>query len=1728
MQEAQPADLPEAAAETAPEIVQAAEPAAEPETVQRSEPESVQEKAQEAEPVTVCRAEPKQEQPSFWETIGIHNPDSMTVSASSKVIQQIVSKKASGVVGAKTFRNDNRNSQGKLAMVLVEIVMNGFTVPEMLAYRINSTVKEAAELCDSYQKLGYLNILRMKDSDSIYVLSEKGRKVMQQRETVKLLKMDKRILKFQNAAPSVSDANALMLRMMYVRFWKRWFVQQQDQPVIEIMTYFYAQAFRSCMDLRANLICAGIISNRPDQFLELCRSVRKLALKDSYLLVIGMNKNQAFAVNQWLCQECKVLSLENTFVMDDTDGSVYSGATGARVEYAELRRICRLDQRRDLPKQNSAEETEAEAAAESQPEKTEDLPEDAAESQPEETEDLPEAAAESQPEETEDLPEDAAESQPEETEDLPEDAAESQPEKTEDLPEAAAESQPEETEDLPEAAAESQPEETEDLPEDAAESQPEETEDLPEDAAESQPEETEDQPEDAAESQPEETEDLPEDAAESQPEEPYRYAAKPYVPAAVTPVELTAEKREKILHLCMEMLIAEKPYCATAYARSFMKVHPEMENFYKQLAYAYNDPLEQCRYSSDILYDVYFSVSYPISEYLAIAAIIRNFFYDHAMYDHNVHTLYSTIAGWPLLEQNTALRDLIYRMKEFKLRYHHGMDAYANYRQKDRMRLEAELQEVTQEAQKLYELYIETDAKETAHQKRMLETKKLLFNRGSNLAVLLDSVRKNERESVELISEYLMTTLIRDECSIDESNLDSQKINALIDEKWAEAGALIRLEKKSSDLMGRLRNNVFKSIQKIATLLCRYVSLVQNQGPVRESEEQLAYDHLCDLMMQGIREAVLFSEQTESSALPDVCGKQIICDVLTEIEKRMDGSYDEAQHRCFYVGFLKNEWVLLDCNFLPVFEEVYEIPELSIAARIERHQSEPEQTLEERLYAILQGGDDYGSAKLIVRYMMRFAGSGEEILPETEIQRAEDYARAGMDTKRKEFMEELELRYAYGQIDNTKVDMKESFVQIMDHWFAWAVQNGNYGFFGKIIKGILAQIAKNAQSRAAALQQDIDAYIREHPEVQTDARMREAVEKIHKRIEIQNYAAAEDLLNRLIANDYDMAESFIEKDYLREFLENYQVYSVKAGSPGVTLKTMQVHNRDMKGGNRLYDNWPNTPDFSPEKIRSLMEALGFAVEKVTVQPKISGNDHYYAYLKQPVNGRKNNYTHPIAVFGSEAEKRGFRIVAVRGKMDASRVIDTMRNIGSAQNTIILLDYGMNLPDRRELARKMKTMNFANTFMVIDRIVIVYLAQHYSEYAVNRMLMAVTMPFSYYQPYSYDSVHILPPEIFMGRQKELTAIESATGVHLVYGGRQLGKSALLRMAKKDINRNENGDRAVLVDIKGKNYKEAARKISETLIDEGILPDEQPTEDWSQLARSIKKRLRNPEGVPPIPYLLLLLDEADVFIESCGEPGVEYKPFDELKDIESIGENRFKFVIAGLRNIVRFNKKAALSNNRVLTHLDALTIKPFQATEARELLEVPLSYLGFRFPDDEKTETLISTIFGTTNYFPGLLQLYCANLIESLQKNYAGYDENAVPPYVLKEEQIKKALADSKLEVQIRDKFFITLRVGDDDYYYIIALLAAYHYHDRESLGQNGTSAKDIQELAEYFGIPKIAALDRDMIAALMEEMRELNVFQLSGNEMYRFARRSFCQMLGSVQQIEDEILQYCEF
>ena len=88
-------------------------------------------------------------------------------------------------------------------------------------------------------------------------------------------------------------------------------------------------------------------------------------------------------------------------------------------------------------------------------------------------------------------------------------------------------------------------------------------------------------------------------------------------------------------------------------------------------------------------------------------------------------------------------------------------------------------------------------------------------------------------------------------------------------------------------------------------------------------------------------------------------------------------------------------------------------------------------------------------------------------------------------------------------------------------------------------------------------------------------------------------------------------------------------------------------------------------------------------------------------------------------------------------------------------------------------------NQSTQFVTIDETLVLYLASLPRE--VLRALFDCTLPFTCAEPY-FTAPGLVPPESFYGREGERNRIIDQYGSCFVYGGRQLGKTALLQTAQ----------------------------------------------------------------------------------------------------------------------------------------------------------------------------------------------------------------------------------------------------------------------------------------------------------------------------------------------------------
>ena len=1176
------------------------------------------------------------------------------------------------------------------------------------------------------------------------------------------------------------------------------------------------------------------------------------------------------------------------------------------------------------------------------------------------------------------------------------------------------------------------------------------------------------------------------------------------------------------------MIAAGKFYCAVTYLKAASEINSEFAPLYNAFSWAADSPSENHCYISGEIFSAFENQSGNESEffgYCMLASVIRAVFYNDSEYDYSINQLYESVSGNPLIEKIPEINSFMEIICGFRNEFHRGMDFYADYRMKGRISAEAQIKEAAENADELYNKYV--DSVEITENFRIKILRKIMFENSGQIAHLLDIVRNNKKESASEAEQFLTDKIIRRNSSVTVSAIDDRRIEEYVDEMWAEAGRLMKTEYHrhtiaSSDFMGSKRRNITVAISKIAKVLCEWLSLVRMSADDNDSA-RIGYSRQHDELINLCSTVIDKTDEHESGR-----GIELINNVMRDIRSRLNGSYDKKSRRYYFIDFLRNDFVTLDENGIPDTSSSFcLLPEFNIMERIYRHFTSEQKNFDERLSEIFSREtkyNDYGSAKFIDEYLEYIGSSCQNRSFIDDIGQYCIYSENMADINRENFIGDLELAQSYGQIYSPE-NKKDTMLLMSEIWYRKSCETKNFGFFTKLIGNFRKLIRDDADKHSERLRNQLDD-IRKIDGVSDDD-----INKIEALISKQNFTVAEDHMNR-IHNGEKLSDDSLNLEgieYLREFWHEYRVnYDICANS-GKSLKSLvakqPVHNKDSKARQELIDNWlSNGGSTNETQIKNLVEKLGW--KNCTV--KRESSQIYKVYPEKPQNGRKINYKHPIAAFGSSAQQNGFRVVCIAGIYDCRRLIDKFHEIGCSNHTLVFLDCAVTDPERRALAKEIKKdIALSKTFAVVDRVVLMYLANHYSENNISRMLMAVTMPFSYYQPYVIDSSKVMPAEIFMGREYELNKIESPEGVNIIYGGRQLGKSALLKMARNDVDHDENGDRAVYVDIHKLGIEAAAGKISGELMINGIL--DKVYDNWNDLAFALKARLaKNPSDEDYIPYLLLMLDEADTFIKDCGNH--EYEPLALLKDIQSIGTDRFKFVVAGLRDIVRFDREIALGNNSVITHLRAITIKSFEYKEARELLTLPLSYMGICFPDSE----MISLILATTNYFPGLIQLYCAKLLETLRgKDYAYYIENECPPYIVTEKHIKKVLTDKEFNSQIKEKFEITLRSdecpGEEEngyHYYLIALLISYLCYDSSECSDSGYTAEDIGRVADAFEINKISMLGTDKLVTILDELCSLNILRRTDAGKYHFKRDSFLAMMGkNSSDIENKLMEY---
>ncbi|HEY9694173.1 MAG TPA: ATP-binding protein [Oculatellaceae cyanobacterium] len=530
-------------------------------------------------------------------------------------------------------------------------------------------------------------------------------------------------------------------------------------------------------------------------------------------------------------------------------------------------------------------------------------------------------------------------------------------------------------------------------------------------------------------------------------------------------------------------------------------------------------------------------------------------------------------------------------------------------------------------------------------------------------------------------------------------------------------------------------------------------------------------------------------------------------------------------------------------------------------------------------------------------------------------------------------------------------------------------------------------------------------------------------------------------------------------------------------------------------------------EISQSDARIILVNLGFNPLRINIE-RLGGR----AWLQVTTEVIRNKELCPVATYGSAAHGQ-YRILCVWDRPTAEDILNAVGETTHGSPAFVFFFGRLTELRRRDLARLCRERR--RTFVLIDDILMLYLCG--AEEPRLRTLFNCTLPFTFIEP--YYSGTLVSPEIFYGRKQERDSIINPMGSCFIYGGRQLGKTALLRSVERDFHAPNEGRIALYIDLKadGIGIHRPIEDIWSLLADEfkklQVVPRKSPTNVG---AETLLQHLQHWLEQDKSRRILLLLDEADKFFESDGQD--EFSQTSRFKGLMDKTERRFKVVFAGLHNVQRTTR---LENHPLAHYGEPVCIGPLlengEWREARELIKRPLASIGYELSDD-----LVTRILSQTNYYPSLIQLYCQKLLRDVNKNHLRkYDRSKTPPYEISDKQVDEAYQSTNLRRDIRDRLLWTLQL--DQRYEVIAYSIAYESLTSQKGMVDGFSVSWIQDAVLSWWPDGFQGKSTDEFRALLEEMVGLGVLRETNEGRFALRSPNVVLLLGTESEIEEQLL-----
>ncbi|MFE7129271.1 hypothetical protein ACFVIM_00220 [Streptomyces sp. NPDC057638] len=480
----------------------------------------------------------------------------------------------------------------------------------------------------------------------------------------------------------------------------------------------------------------------------------------------------------------------------------------------------------------------------------------------------------------------------------------------------------------------------------------------------------------------------------------------------------------------------------------------------------------------------------------------------------------------------------------------------------------------------------------------------------------------------------------------------------------------------------------------------------------------------------------------------------------------------------------------------------------------------------------------------------------------------------------------------------------------------------------------------------------------------------------------------------------------------------------------------------------------------------------------------------------------------LPAFGSEAGGR-LRVLLTPDVSDVTTLIAWADQDTSTLPVLVVVLGTLSATSRRGLALQTAKQPM-KPLLCLDAAALAYLASKANnQFTTTERVLA---PFAATNPYRPDANESVPSEMFYGRQQELNDITSTTGAHLVYGGRQLGKSALLRAAARRFETTL-GHVALYIPLPttlglGQKTDELWDMISRELDRKNIAPPQQTRRGTAQ--QRVTAAITGWLDDDSTRRLLVLFDECDIFFDA--EAQASFPQTTRLRELMSTTSRRFKPVFAGLHQVQRFS---GLPNQPLYeAHFGKpIVIGPLAPAAAFRLVRQPLEALGIRIPDE-----LVHRILAYCNYHPKLLQLVGQALVRaSLSTRVATPSAPGTPPWHVDNAVLERVIGSQDLTHRTRNTINLTLEL--DPRYKLIALVVALEAHS--SGVDRRITTRALSKACDDWWPEGFTGQGPDEFRALLEEMIGLGI--LAGDPQgWRLRSSNVLRLLGNQSAIEEAL------